>query len=99
MKVDDSAKAYLKLSLDARCWMRITINAGGCNGFEKIFAQTDHTCQGDHIFEGVVVVDNHSLDLLGECTLSYVSNIEGAALELMVKGAVSQCGCGRSFDI
>lgn len=99
MKVDDSAKEYLKLSLDVGSWMRISINAGGCNGFEQVFSQTCDTYPGDHIFDGLVVIDSASLDLLGDCTLSHVSSIAGNSLELVVTGATSHCGCGRSFSI
>ena len=98
MKVDVSAQQHLNTLLKPGSYLRVSIEAGGCQGFEKKFQITQETDPDDCILDSCVVVDPVSLDLIGDATLVYRSNLQGSRFELMIPQATSTCGCGMSFD-
>ena len=82
--------------------LRITVSAGGCSGFSYSFGLDGEKKQEDHIFEshGIkVVVDEISLDILGDSEVDFVEDLMGSAFKLNIPNATSSCGCGVSFAI
>ena len=56
----------------------------------------------DYIFEshGVkVVVDEMSLEILGDSEVDFVEDLMGSAFKLKIPNATSSCGCGVSFAV
>jgi iron-sulfur cluster insertion protein len=82
--------------------LRITVSAGGCSGFSYSFGLDDEQAEEDQIFEahGVkVIVDEMSLEILGDSEIDFVEDLIGSAFKLSIPNATSSCGCGVSFAV
>lgn len=80
--------------------LRITVSAGGCSGFSYSFGLDDTKNEEDQVFEshGVkVIVDDVSLEILGDSEIDFVEDLMGSAFKLNIPNATSSCGCGVSF--
>ena len=82
--------------------LRLSVDGGGCSGFQYKFGFADAPLSDDSIAEtdGVrLVVDSISLDLVRGCQVDYVESLGGAAFRVENPNAASGCGCGSSFAI
>jgi iron-sulfur cluster insertion protein len=82
--------------------LRLSVEGGGCSGFQYKFGLADAPEAGDAIAEtdGVrLVVDDMSLDLVRGCAVDYVESLGGAAFKVENPNAASGCGCGTSFAV
>ena len=82
--------------------LRLSVDGGGCSGFQYRFGFADAAETGDVIAEtdGVrLVVDEISLDLVRGCSVDYVESLGGAAFKVDNPNAASGCGCGTSFAV
>ena len=82
--------------------LRITVSAGGCSGFSYSFGLDDEQAEEDQIFEahGVkVIVDEMSLEILGNSEIDFIEDLIGSAFKLNIPNATSSCGCGVSFAV
>ena len=82
--------------------LRLSVEGGGCSGFQYKFDLDDAPEEGDAVSEtdGVkLVVDPVSLDLVDGCTVDYVESLGGAAFRVENPNAAAGCGCGSSFGI
>jgi iron-sulfur cluster insertion protein len=82
--------------------LRLSVDGGGCSGFQYRFGFADAAESDDTIAEtdGVrLVVDSISLDLVRGCAVDYVESLGGAAFKVENPNAASGCGCGSSFAI
>jgi iron-sulfur cluster insertion protein len=82
--------------------LRLSVDGGGCAGFQYRFGLADGIEAGDTqaIQDGVVlVVDEVSLDLVRGSAVDYVESLGGASFQVTNPQAASGCGCGTSFSI
>ena len=82
--------------------LRLSVEGGGCSGFQYKFGLADAPEDGDTIAEtdGVkLLVDDVSLGLLEGSVVEYVESLGGAAFRVSNPQAASGCGCGSSFAI
>jgi iron-sulfur cluster insertion protein len=82
--------------------LRVSVEGGGCSGFQYGFSFDNNAQVDDHLFErdGVkVVIDDASLDLLSGAEIDFVEDLVGAAFQVKNPNAKSSCGCGSSFSI
>jgi iron-sulfur cluster assembly protein len=83
--------------------LRIGLKAGGCSGFEYVFAWEPAPRADDHVFEGPenakVFVDPRSLRLLDGTVLAYDTNLISRGFVFENPHAKSTCGCGISFSV
>ena len=82
--------------------LRLSVDGGGCAGFQYRFGLADEVAGDDAIaVEGGVtlVVDPVSLDLVRGATVDFVESLGGAAFQVTNPNAASGCGCGTSFSI
>lgn len=82
--------------------LRLSIEGGGCSGFQYRFGLTDSVETDDAVAEndGVkLVVDPVSLDLVEGAAVDYVETLGGAAFRVSNPNAASGCGCGSSFSV
>lgn len=82
--------------------LRLSVEGGGCSGFQYQFGLADAPAADDTIAEtdGVrLVVDPVSLDLVAGCVVDYVESLGGAAFRVENPNASAGCGCGSSFAI
>ena len=82
--------------------LRLSVEGGGCSGFQYKFGLADSPEGDDLVIEqgGVrLLVDAVSLDLLTGSEVDYVESLGGAAFKVTNPNAASGCGCGSSFAI
>ena len=82
--------------------LRLSVDGGGCSGFQYRFGLADSVEGDDTLAEtdGVkLVVDSISLDLVRGSAVDYVEDLSGAAFKVKNPQAASGCGCGSSFSI
>lgn len=82
--------------------LRLSVEGGGCSGFQYKFGFAD-TVEGDDAVaetDGVrLVVDPVSLDLVRGASVDYVESLGGAAFRVDNPNAAAGCGCGSSFAV
>lgn len=82
--------------------LRLSVEGGGCSGFQYRFDLADGPEEGDSVSEtdGVkLVVDPVSLDLVSGSVVDFVESLGGAAFRVENPQAAAGCGCGSSFGI
>ncbi len=81
---------------------RVTVNGGGCSGFQYDFKLDDQLNDDDLTFErdgAVLVTDETSLDLIAGSEIDFIDDLMGAYFQVRNPNATSSCGCGTSFAI
>ena len=82
--------------------LRLSVEGGGCSGFQYKFGMADALEPGDTVAEtdGVqLIVDDMSLDLVRGAHVDFVDNLGGAHFAVTNPNAASGCGCGTSFSV
>ena len=82
--------------------LRLSVEGGGCSGFQYKFDLADAPESDDLISEtdGVkLIVDPMSLELVTGCTVDFVESLGGAAFKVENPNASAGCGCGSSFAV
>mgnify|MGYP002144503893 CR=1 FL=1 len=82
--------------------LRLSVEGGGCSGFQYKFGLADAAEADDLVVErdGVtLIVDPVSLDLVAGSMVDYVESLGGAAFKVENPNASAGCGCGSSFAV
>jgi len=82
--------------------LRLSVEGGGCSGFQYKFDLAEEAESEDSICEteGVkLVVDPVSLDLVSGSIVDFVESLGGVAFKVENPQAAAGCGCGSSFGI
>ncbi len=82
--------------------LRLSVEGGGCSGFQYKFELADDADADDAVAEtdGVrLLVDPVSLDLVRGASVDFVESLGGAAFRVTNPNAASGCGCGTSFSV
>ncbi|KAL9244114.1 hypothetical protein vseg_017922 [Gypsophila vaccaria] len=93
----------LQASENADKMLRLSVEAGGCSGFQYAFALDDKVNDDDRIFEkdGVkLVVDRISFDFVKGANVDYVEELIRSAFQVSENpSAVGGCSCKSSFMV
>lgn len=82
--------------------LRITVDGGGCSGFQYGFAFDEKVSDDDTIIEkngATMLVDVSSMQYLNGSEVDYLEGLEGARFVVTNPNAKSTCGCGSSFSV
>jgi iron-sulfur cluster assembly protein len=83
--------------------LRVGVKAGGCSGFEYVFAWEAEPRSDDLVFTGPggarVWIDPRSHRLLDGTTLDYDTTLLSRGFMFENPHAKSTCGCGTSFSV
>ena len=82
--------------------LRLSVEGGGCSGFQYRFGLAEDMDDEDSISENAgvkLVVGAVSLDLVAGSTVDFVESLGGAAFRVENPQAAAGCGCGSSFGI
>jgi iron-sulfur cluster assembly accessory protein len=82
--------------------LRISVEGGGCSGFQYKFALVAAGDAEDVTIERAgarVVIDPVSLEFLGGSEIDFVDDLMGASFKIKNPNAVASCGCGTSFTV
>jgi iron-sulfur cluster assembly accessory protein len=82
--------------------LRISVNGGGCSGFQYGF-NVDQARQDDDVVVerngATVLVDETSMGFLKGSIVDFVDDLMGQSFKIENPQATSSCGCGTSFSI
>jgi iron-sulfur cluster assembly accessory protein len=82
--------------------LRISVEGGGCSGFQYKFDVERTRTEDDLVLErdgAVVVVDPASVPFLAGSEVDFVDDLIGASFRVANPNATASCGCGTSFSI
>merc|ERR1712098_577719 len=106
--LSDSAVQRLKKITGDQGWLRVSVEGGGCSGFQYKFdleneGDGHQVTEEDVIMEkqgAKVVVDKESLEYLGGATVDYHVELIRAGFRVVSNPkAEGGCSCGASFNI
>ncbi|GFS83670.1 iron-sulfur cluster assembly 2 homolog, mitochondrial [Nephila pilipes] len=99
--ISESCVKRLKQIASDGVFLRITIDGGGCSGFQYKFDLDSELKNDDECFNrdgAKVVVDKISLDFLKGSTVEYKEELIRSAFRIVDNPqAESKCSCGSSF--
>lgn len=102
----DSAAAKVKALVEEEknpnLKLRVSVDGGGCSGFQYGFAFDEIVNDDDTVIEkdGVtMLVDVTSMQYLNGSEVDYLEGLEGARFVVNNPNATSTCGCGSSFSV
>jgi iron-sulfur cluster assembly accessory protein len=82
--------------------LRVGLRAGGCSGYEYVFAWEPEPRADDNVFSGPgearIFIDPRSFRLLDGAVLDYDMNLVSKGFFFQNPNAKSTCGCGTSFS-
>jgi iron-sulfur cluster assembly accessory protein len=105
MSVDVTASAAHKIAqlCDSEKYVRLAINAGGCQGYNKVWEIVDSIDGEDIVItcgdNGKLLIDPISLEIIHGAKIDYKLDLSGSYFVIDVPSATSTCGCGSSFSI
>ncbi len=82
--------------------LRVSVDGGGCSGFQYGFNLVSEPEADDLVIErdgAKVVIDPISLQFLGGSEIDFVDDLIGAHFTVQNPNATASCGCGTSFSI
>lgn len=82
--------------------LRVSVEGGGCSGFQYKFDMTPTRDAEDVVLErngARVYIDPVSMSFLKGAEIDFVDELMGAAFRVKNPNATASCGCGTSFTI
>jgi iron-sulfur cluster insertion protein len=82
--------------------LRLSVDGGGCSGFQYRFGLAEGIGVDDVVADGdgaQLVVDSISLDLVRGCAVDFVESLGGKSFQVTNPQAQAGCGCGSSFSV
>jgi iron-sulfur cluster assembly accessory protein len=82
--------------------LRISVEGGGCSGFQYRFDMERTQAEGDVIIHrdgAAVLIDSMSMDYLAGSEIDFVDDLIGASFRINNPQAKTSCGCGTSFSL
>jgi iron-sulfur cluster assembly accessory protein len=82
--------------------LRISVEGGGCSGFQYKFDVEHAKADDDLVIErdsAVVLVDPASVPFLSGSEVDFVDDLIGSSFRVHNPNATASCGCGTSFSV
>jgi iron-sulfur cluster assembly accessory protein len=82
--------------------LRVSVEGGGCSGFQYRFDVARERAPDDFVIEregAVVVVDPVSLQYMAGSQIDFADELIGASFKIENPKATASCGCGTSFSL
>jgi iron-sulfur cluster insertion protein len=87
---------------DAPSLFRVSVEGGGCSGFQYRFDLVKERAPDDVVIErdgARVVVDPVSLGFVQGSEIDFVDDLIGAQFKINNPNVTAACGCGTSFSV
>ncbi|XP_055300150.1 iron-sulfur cluster assembly 2 homolog, mitochondrial [Sitodiplosis mosellana] len=88
---------------ESKKYLRVTVDGGGCSGFQYKFDLDDKVKEDDVVFgdgNSQVVIDTLSLDYCDGATVDYHTELIKSGFRILNNPKAEQgCSCGASFSI
>ncbi len=95
-------KALVEEEGNPQLKLRVSVDGGGCSGFQYGFAFDENVSDDDTVIEkngATMLVDVSSMQYLNGSEVDYLEGLEGARFVVNNPNAKSTCGCGSSFSV
>ena len=82
--------------------LRVSVEGGGCSGFQYKFDLVDTSEADDLVIERAgarVLIDQVSLAYMAGSEIDFVDDLIGSSFRVINPNATASCGCGTSFSI
>ena len=82
--------------------LRVSVEGGGCSGFQYKFGFEQAKAADDLVLAGngaTVLIDPVSVKYMEGAEIDYVDDLIGASFKVNNPVATASCGCGTSFSI
>jgi iron-sulfur cluster assembly accessory protein len=82
--------------------LRVSVEGGGCSGFQYKFDLVAEREADDLVIErdgAIVLIDPVSVAYLSGSEIDFVDDLIGATFKVKNPNATASCGCGTSFSI
>jgi iron-sulfur cluster assembly accessory protein len=82
--------------------LRISVEGGGCSGFQYKFGFEQAQAADDLVLAqngATVLIDPLSVQYMAGAQIDYVDDLIGASFKVNNPVATSSCGCGTSFSV
>ncbi|CAN1724900.1 iron-sulfur cluster insertion protein ErpA [Hyphomicrobium sp. 1Nfss2.1] len=82
--------------------LRVSVEGGGCSGFQYKFDLVPEAEKDDLVLEHAgakVVIDQVSLGYLAGSEIDFVDDLIGSSFKINNPQATASCGCGTSFSL
>ena len=82
--------------------LRISVNGGGCSGFQYAFDVDAARQDDDLVVEkdgAIVLVDEVSIQYIDGSVIDFVDDLMGQSFKIENPHATASCGCGTSFSL
>ena len=82
--------------------LRISVNGGGCSGFQYAFDVEATRQDEDLVIErdgATVLVDDISIQYIDGSVIDFVDDLMGQSFKIENPHAIASCGCGTSFSL
>jgi iron-sulfur cluster assembly accessory protein len=94
--------AEIVSSEPTQAMLRVSVEGGGCSGFQYRFDLVGEAAQDDVVIErkaAKVLIDPVSLEYLAGSEIDFVDDLIGASFKIQNPNATASCGCGTSFAL
>jgi iron-sulfur cluster insertion protein len=98
----NKVKALVEEEKNPNLKLRVSVDGGGCSGFQYGFAFDENVSDDDAVIEkngATMLVDVTSMQYLNGSEVDYLEGLEGARFVVNNPNAKSTCGCGSSFSV
>jgi iron-sulfur cluster assembly accessory protein len=92
---------FIKSSENPSAGLRISVQGGGCSGFQyglNLEAKVGDTDTVIEFGEVKVFIDQSSAPLLEGVRVDFLDGLEGSGFKFENPNATNSCGCGNSFS-
>jgi iron-sulfur cluster assembly accessory protein len=82
--------------------LRVSVEGGGCSGFQYEFDTERERAEGDIVIEkggATVLIDPTSLNYMAGSEIDFVDDLIGSSFKVNNPKATASCGCGTSFAL
>jgi iron-sulfur cluster assembly accessory protein len=82
--------------------LRVSVEGGGCSGFQYKFDMEREQAQDDLVIArdgAVVLIDPLSVQYMAGSEIDFVEDLIGASFKVKNPNATASCGCGTSFAL
>jgi len=82
--------------------LRVSVEGGGCSGFQYKFDMDRERAADDLVIErsaATVLIDPVSLEYMAGSEIDFVDDLIGASFKVVNPNVTAACGCGTSFAL
>lgn len=81
---------------------RVSVEGGGCSGFQYRFELIESAAPDDTLIErdgATVAIDPTSVPFIAGSEIDFIDELIGAQFKISNPNATASCGCGTSFSV